>query len=208
MRGKTTLNVTAALLALAISAAWSGAALAGQDFRREHDLASHQPPDWFLAGHFVACEVGPRYVFGTVGDFVQSLGCPSVWLIEPEEQARVSKAAQAGQLPEYSLYLEQDAPEGKVYWMFVVLPHQDPQQWFRERHDYHKSKADGYYGQTLEGMKKAHAQGLSIQGELRFRVVGGQPTLETPESALLAQGKLSPAFDLQEGRAMPGKQSK
>ncbi|MBA4358740.1 MAG: hypothetical protein C0405_13555, partial [Desulfovibrio sp.] len=126
------------------------------------------------------------------------------WLIEPEEQARVSKAAQSGQVPEHSLYLEQDAPGGKVYWMFVVLPHQDPQAWFRERHDYHKSKAEGYYGQTLEGLKTAHAQGLAVKGELRFRVAGGQAQVEPPEKALLAQGKPAPVFDLREGRSVSG----
>lgn len=146
MGGNKALGLAVALLPLILLAALAGVAWAGNDFRQENDLTSHQPPDWFLKGHFVAREVGPRFIFGSVTDFVQSLGCPTAWLVEPEEQARVDQAAQAGKTPEYSLYLEQDAPGGKVYWMFVVLPHQDPQQWLRERHDYHKSKTEGYYG--------------------------------------------------------------
>jgi hypothetical protein len=201
MRGNKARNLIVSLLVLVLLAAGGGAAAAGQDFRQDNDLVPYQPPAWFLSGHFVAREVGPRYLFGTVADFAGSLGHPTTWLIESAEQARVEKAAA---LPEFSLYLEEAAPGGKVYWMFVVMPHQDPQQWFRERWDYHKSKAEGYYGKTLEGLKTAFAQGLAVRSELRFRVEGGQAQVEPPEETILAQGRLKPVFELREGRPLSG----
>lgn len=178
------------------------AGLASPDFRQQNDLVSFTPPAWFLQGHFVAREVGPRYLFGSVADFVKSLNCPTAWLIEQDEQQRQERLAGQGKNFEYTVYLEAAGPAGPVYWVFVVLPHKNAQEWFDERWSYHRSKAKAYYGQTQSGLEQAMAQGLAIGGELRFLVEDGQPSLKVPEDVLMREGKFPARYDLRDGKRL------
>ncbi|MBI4797912.1 MAG: hypothetical protein HY794_04075 [Desulfarculus sp.] len=178
------------------------AGLASPDFRQQNDLVAFTPPAWFLDGHFVAREVGPRYLFGSVADFVKSLNCPTAWLIEQDEQQRQERLAGQGKNFEYTVYLEAAGPAGPVYWVFVVLPHKNAQEWFDERWSYHKSKAKAYYGQTQSGLEKALAQGLTVGGELRFLVEDGQPSLKVPEDVLMQGGGFPARYDLQDGKPL------
>lgn len=201
---KHPLLISLALLGLILAA--NAPARAGQSapsFREQNDLVPFTPPAWFLEGHFVARETQPRYLFGTVADFAGSLPGPTAWLIEREEQQRQERLAREGKAFEYTVYLESPGPAGPEYWVFVVLPHKNAQEWFQERWSYHKSKAKDFYGQTQSGLERALAQGLTISGELRFLVQEGQVSLQVPEDLLSGQAKFPPAYDLQEGRRLP-----
>jgi hypothetical protein len=189
-------------LALLAPGAPAGAGQATPSFREQNDLVPFTPPAWFLAGHFVAREVEPRYLFGTVGGFAQSLGGATAWLIEDDEQKRQERLASEGKAFEYTIYLEAAGPTGPLYWVFVVLPHKSAQAWFEERWSYHKSKAKAYYGQTQSGLERAFAEGLAIGGELRFLVEEGQVSLKVPEDILAGEGKFPPAYDLREGKPL------
>ena len=192
----------AVLLMVFSLVSWPAAAEASPDFRQQYDLKSFTPPAWFLEGHFVAREVGPRYLFGSVADFVKSLNCPTAWLIEKEEEQRQERLGKEGKNFEYTVYLEAASPAGTVYWVFVVLPHKNAQEWFDERWSYHKSKAKAYYGQTQSGLERALAEGLTVSGELRFLVEAGQPSLRIPEEVLTQGAKFPAKFDLQEGKRL------
>jgi hypothetical protein len=196
--------ISATGLCLLAALAFCSPALAGQaaqDFRQQNDLQAFTPPDWFLAGHFAAREVQPRYLFGSVADFAKSLG-GTTWLIEHDEEMRQERLASEGKSFEYTIYLEAAGPSGPRYWVFVVLPHKSAKEWFEERWSYHKSKAKDYYGQTQSGLERAMADGLAITGELRFLVRDGQVSLEAPEDILAKEAKFPPAYDLQEGKRL------
>lgn len=188
--------------ALLTAGALAGSAQTSPDFRQQNDLVAFTPPAWFLAGHFVAREVGPRYLFGSVDDFVKSLNRPTAWLIEREEAQRQERLAGEGKNFEYTVYLEASGQASAVYWVFVVLPHKNAQEWFEERWSYHKSKAKAYYGQTQSGLEGAMAQGLTIGGELRFLVENGQVSLQVPEEVLVQGGRFPAKYDLQEGKQL------
>ncbi|MBI5523391.1 MAG: hypothetical protein HY910_12245 [Desulfarculus sp.] len=178
------------------------AGLASPDFRQQNDLVDFAPPAWFLEGHFVAREVGPHYLFGSVADFVKSLNCPTAWLIEDAEAARQERLAKEGKNFEYTIYLEAAGPAGPVYWVFVVLPHKNAQEWFEERRSYHRSKAKAYYGQTQSGLERAMAEGLTVAGELRFLVEDGQVSLKVPEEVLMQGAKFPARYDLRDGKRL------
>ena len=86
--------------------------------------------------------------------------------------------------------------------MFVALPYDNAKQWFEDRWTYHRSKAEGFYGQTLASLERAFAQGLGPKAELRFLVVDGQVSLESPEDLLSRQMRVAPVYDLAEGRPL------
>ena len=56
-----------------------------QAFKLQNGLIAHNPPVWFLDGFFIARERQPGYVFGSVQDFVGTLGGTKAWLIEDLE---------------------------------------------------------------------------------------------------------------------------
>jgi hypothetical protein len=176
------------------------AAESAQAFRQKNGLQVYAPPVWFLEGYFIAREKNPGYIFGTVQDFVKTLGATTTWLIEDLELKRLEVATAEGKKPEYSLYLEAVAPERTEYWVFVVLPHESPQAWFDARRAYHGRKAEGYYGKTQSELERALSQGLKIKAELRFFIEKGDISLESPEDAIMARYNFQPIFDLSTGR--------
>ncbi|MBW2722137.1 MAG: hypothetical protein JRC67_07935 [Deltaproteobacteria bacterium] len=176
------------------------AAKSAQTFRQENGLLAYAPPVWFLEGYFIAREKNPGYIFGTVQDFVRTLGGTTTWLIEDLELKRVELASVEGKNPEYSLFLEAVSPKGTEYWVFVVLPHESAQAWFDARRAYHGRKAEGYYGRTRSELERALSQGLKIKAELRFLIERGDISLQAPEDAILNKYKFQPVFDLSAGR--------
>jgi hypothetical protein len=176
------------------------AADSAQTFRQKNGLLPYAPPVWFLEGYFLAREKNPGYIFGTVQDFVKTLGATTTWLIEDLELERLEVASSEGKNPEYSLYLEAVAPQLTEYWVFVVLPHESPQEWFDARRAYHGRKAEGYYGKTQSELERALGQGLKIKAELRFFIEKGDISLESPEEAIMTRYNFQPIFDLSAGR--------
>ena len=160
------------------------AAESAQTFRQKNGLLAYAPPVWFLEGYFIAREKNPGYIFGTVQDFVRTLGGTTTWLIEDLELKRVELASVEGKNPEYSLFLEAVSPQATEYWVFVVLPHESAQAWFDARRAYHGRKAEGYYGRTQSELERALSQGIKIKAELRFLIEKGDLSLQSPEDEI------------------------
>ena len=171
-----------------------------QTFRQKNGLLPYAPPVWFLEGYFIALEKNPGYIFGTVQDFVKTLGATTTWLIEDLELERLEVASAEGKNPEYSLYLEAVSPQHTEYWVFVVLPHESAQAWFDARRAYHGRKAEGYYGKTQSELEHALSQGIKIKAELRFLIEKGDLSLQSPEDVIMKRDKFQPVFDLSAGR--------
>jgi len=152
-----------------------------------------------LEGYFIAREKNPGYIFGTVQDFVRTLGGTTTWLIEDLELKRVGLASAEGKNPEYSLFLEAVSPQGTEYWVFVVLPHENAQAWFDARRAYHGRKAADYYGKTQSELEHALNQGIKIKAELRFLIERGDISLLVPEDEIRSRYKFQPVFDLSAG---------
>ena len=176
------------------------AAESSKTFREKNGLLVYAPPVWFLQGYFIAREKNPGYIFGTVQDFVRTLGGTTTWLIEDLELKRVELASLEEKNPEYSLYLEAVSPQGTEYWVFVVLPHESAQAWFDARRAYHGRKAEGYYGRTQSELERTLSQGIKIKAELRFLIEKGDLSLQSPEDEIRRRYKFQPVFDLSAGR--------
>ena len=176
------------------------AAESSKTFREKNGLLAYAPPVWFLQGYFIAREKNPGYIFGTVQDFVRTLGGTTTWLIEDLELKRVELASVEGKNPEYSLYLEAVSPQSTQYWIFVVLPYESAQAWFDARRAYHGRKAEGYYGRTQSELERALSQGIKIKAELRFLIEKGDLSLQSPEDEIRSRYKFQPVFDLSAGR--------
>ena len=176
------------------------AAESPQTFRQKNGLQPYAPPVWFLEGYFIAREKNPGYIFGTVQDFVKTLGATTTWLIEDLELKRLEVASAEGKNPEYSLYLEAVSPQHTEYWVFVVLPHESPQEWFDAKRAYHGRKAEGYYGKTQSELERALGQGLKMKAELRFFIEKGDISLASPEDVIMTRYNFQPIFDLSAGR--------
>ena len=173
-----------------------------QAFKLQNGLIAHNPPVWFLDGFFIARERQPGYVFGSVQDFVDTLGGTKAWLIEDLELKRVEQAAADGKAPEYSLYLESVSPESVEYWVFVVLPYDSAQAWFDARRAYHGRKAEGYYGDTRKALEGAYNQGFKVKAELRFLIEKGMTSVKVPEDVIINRVKFQPVFDLRTERRL------
>ena len=168
-------------------------------FRQKNGLQTYVPPEWFLKGHFIACEKNPGYVFGPVQDFVRALGGTTSWLIEDMELERLKAALADGKKIEYTLYLEAVSPDRTEYWVFVVLPYDSAQAWYDAKRAYHGRKAEGYYGKTQSELERALAQGVNINAELRFWIANGETQLQAPERIIMGKYKFPPIFDLTAG---------
>jgi len=178
------------------------AAESAQAFRQQNGLLAYSPPAWFLTGYFVAREKNPRYVFGPVKDFVNTLGGSSDWLIEDLELKRLKKASADVKKPEFTLFLEIVSPQSTGYWVFVVLPYANAQDWFEARRAFHGRKAEAYYGETRKEIEQALEQGLQIKAELRFLIEQGETSLQVPEDVIMNRYKIRPIFDLSTGRRL------
>ena len=171
-----------------------------KNIRQENGLLVYEPPKWFLNGYFLAREKDPDYLFGTVEDFVKTLDGRPTWLIEDQELERVKMAELDGRKIEYSLYLEEASTHQTAYWVFVVLPYETAEDWYRGRRAYHGRKAETYYGKTRDELKEVLARGCKITGELRFLIEMGELSSQIPEEAIMKRAKCRPVLDLHTGR--------
>jgi hypothetical protein len=175
-------------------------------FRQKNHLIINEPPAWFLNGYFIAREKNPTYIFGPVADFVRVLGGTSTWLIEDLELKRVQAASAERKTPEYTLYLEVKTSQRLEYWIFVVLPYRNAQEWFDARRAFHGRKAEAYYRDTQMNLENAAGQGIKIKAELRFFIESGQTSVLVPENIIMGKYRYMPVFDLFAGFLMkPGR---
>lgn len=174
-----------------------------QELRTANGLVPFTPPDAFLDGFFLADEMEPCFLFGSVKDFAASRTCAVTWLIEEGEKARIAKPRKPDSPLEYTLYLEEDcptAPGGVTHYVFVDQSAMTPRQWIDWRRQFHKNKAEGEYGATRDRLEKAVAEGMKVGGELRFIMRNGELAGgKTPEDVLRQELAFAPCYDLKQG---------
>lgn len=198
MQRLLTLIVGILLLAIPVLAADTQV----QDLRKANNLVAYTPPDKFLAGNFVADEMDPRFIFGTVKDFAASRTCPTAWLIEAGELARVASQNAPDAALEYSLYLEEACPDKVVYYVFVDQSRLNPKQWIDWRQQFHKNKVEGQYAKARTKLENALQAGVGVGGELRFLMRDGELLARAPEEVLRVDLKFTPLYDLKEGKRL------
>ncbi len=164
--------------------------------RQANGLTAFTPTEKFLAGNFVADEMNPAFIFGTVKAFAASRKCPTTWLIEEGGKARPTGPSSPDQPAEYTLYLEEDCPDKVVYYVFIDQSGLTPQQWIEWREKFHKSKAEPEYGSTKSKLDQACTAGCGVGAELRFVQVNGNLMTKSPEAFLLQDLKFAPIYDL------------
>jgi len=164
--------------------------------RQANGLSAFTPPDKFLAGNFVADEMNPGVIFGTVKAFAASRKCPTTWLIEEGEKARLAAQGSPDQPVEYTLYLEETCPDKVVYYVFIDQSRLTPQQWIEWREKFHKSKAEPEYGSTKSKLDQACTEGCGVGAELRFVQVNGDLMTKSPEEVVRVDLKFAPIYDL------------
>jgi hypothetical protein len=175
----------------ALAASQKAAAL-----RQANGLTAFTPTEKFLAGNFVAEEMNPAFIFATVKSFAASRKCPTAWLIEEGEKARLAGQGSPNKPVEYTLYLEEDCPDKVVYYVFIDQSGLTPQQWIEWREKFHKSKAEPEYGSTKSKLDQACTEGCGVGAELRFLQVNGDLMTKSPEAFLLQDLKFAPIYDL------------
>ncbi len=175
----------------ALAASQKAAAL-----RQANGLTAFTPTEKFLAGNFVADEMNPAFIFGTVKAFAASRKCPTTWLIEKGAKARPAGPSSSDQPMEYTLYLEEDCPDQVVYYVFIDQSGLTPQQWIEWREKFHKSKTEPEYGSTKSKLDKACTAGCGVGAELRFIQKNGELLAKSPEEVLGQELKFAPIYDL------------
>jgi hypothetical protein len=178
-----------------VSGAWAASAKATA-LRQANGLVVFTPPEKFLAGDFVADEMNPAFIFGTVKAFAASRQCPTTWLIETGDKNRPAGPGTKDPLAEYTLYLEEDCPEQVVYYVFIDQSGLTPQQWIEWREKFHKSKAEPEYGPTKSKLDQACKDGCGVGAELRFIQKNGELVAKSPEAVLRGDLHFAPIYDL------------
>ncbi len=194
--------LAALALTLGLQAPAAAQSEKAQALRREMGYAPYAPPKAFLDGYFIADETRPAFLFGPVGDFAASRECPTAWLIEEDEAARVKARDPANPLFEYSLVLEQDCPDGVLHFVFVDQSAMNPKQWIEWRRQFHKNKAEPEYADAVARLEKAINDGFPVTGELRFVLRGGVLDPASPQSVLPTALSCPPRYDCEAGKAV------
>ncbi len=177
------------------SQAWAASPKA-TSLRQANGLTAFTPPEKFLAGNFVADEMNPGFIFGTVKAFVASRKCPTAWLIEAGAQNRLAGSGSPDTPAEYTVYLEEDCPDKVVYYVFIDQSGLTPQQWIEWREKFHKSKAEPQYGSTKSKLDQACQADCGVGAELRFIQKDGELVAKSPEEVLRVDLKFAPIYDL------------
>jgi hypothetical protein len=164
--------------------------------RQANGLTAVNPPQKFLAGNFVADEMNPAVIFGTVKAFVASRKCPTTWLMEEGDKNRPAGPAAPDRPMEYTLYLEEDCPDRVVYYVFIDQSGLTPQQWIEWREKFHKSKTEPEYGSAKSKLDQACTDGCGVGAELRFIQKDGELLNKSPEEVLRRDLKITPIYDL------------
>ncbi len=170
--------------------------------RALNGLSEFTPQEAFLNGNFVADEIEPQYVFGKVKDFCRSRTCPTSWLIEEGERNRVENQQNLSGPIEYTLYLEEDCPGKVIYYVFVDRSREKSAQWMEWRRLFHKSMAEPQYAAASVALEQAARSGFPVDAELRFIEIGGELISKKPEDFLTGDLKVSPIYDLRQGKAI------
>ena len=164
--------------------------------RQANGLTAFNPPEKFLAGNFVAEEMTPAFIFGTVKSFAASRKCPTAWLIEESAKNRPAGLGSSDAPAEYTLYLEEDCPDKVVYYVFVDQSGLSPQQWIEWREKFHKTKTEPQYGPTKSKLDQACTEGCGVGAELRFIQKDGELVAKSPEEIVRVDLKFAPIYDL------------
>ena len=197
-----------ALVVLALAGAATPGFTASEQalkLRQSGALSEYAPSEAFLAGNFVADEVEPHFIYGTVKDFVKSRSYPVAWLIEEGEKKRIDSRAEGAGPFECTIYLEEDRPGKVVHYVFIDRSQTDPAQWMAWRKQFHKSKAEGQYSGMTAELEQAAQKGFLVNGELRFIEYNGDLQLKRPEELLKGELKFEPRFDVKQGKALESK---
>ncbi|MBM4300894.1 MAG: hypothetical protein FJ121_05100 [Deltaproteobacteria bacterium] len=188
------------LLVFMLLVGHDGTALAASakatSLRQANALTAFTPPEKFLAGNFVADEMNPGVIFGSVKAFAASRQCPTTWLIEAGDKNRPAGPGAPDKPVEYTLYLEEDCPDRVVYYVFIDQSGLTPQQWIEWREKFHRSKAEPQYGSTKSNLDQACADGCGVGAELRFIQKDGELMAKSPEAVLRHDLKIAPIYDL------------
>ncbi|OGP72874.1 MAG: hypothetical protein A2Y80_00445 [Deltaproteobacteria bacterium RBG_13_58_19] len=177
------------------AAAWAASPKAAA-LRQANGLTAFTPPESFLAGNFVADEMNPAFIFGTVKAFAASLKCPTTWLVEEGEKNRPAGKSSPDKPAEYTVYLEEDCPDKVVYYVFIDQSGLTPQQWIEWREKFHKSKTEPQYGSTKSKLDQACTDGCGVGAELRFIQKDGELMAKSPEEVVRVDLKFAPIYDL------------
>jgi len=164
--------------------------------RQANGLTAFNPPEKFLAGNFVAEEMTPAFIFGTVKSFAANRKCPTAWLIEESAKNRPAGLGSSGAPAEYTLYLEEDCPDKVVYYVFVDQSGLTPQQWIEWREKFHKTKTEPQYGPTKSKLDQACTEGCGVGAELRFIQKDGELVAKSPEEIVRVDLKFAQIYDL------------
>jgi hypothetical protein len=183
------------------AAAWAASAKATA-LRQANGLTAFTPPEKFLGGNFVADEMNPGFIFGTVKSFVASRKCPTAWLIESGAKNRPAGAGAQDPLAEYTLYLEEDCPDRVAYYVFIDQSGLTPQQWIEWREKFHKSKTGEEFASTKSKLDTACTAGCGVGAELRFIQINGELLAKSPEKVLIDDLKFTPIYDLNLGKKL------
>jgi len=164
--------------------------------RQANALTAFTPPEKFLAGNFVADEMNPGFIFGSVKAFAASRRCPTTWLIEAGDKNPPAGPGSPNTLAEYTLYLEEDCPDRVVYYVFIDQSGLTPQQWIEWREKFHKSKAGEQFDSAKSKLEQACTAGCGVGAELRFIQTDGELMAKSPEEVLRHELKIVPIYDL------------
>ena len=164
--------------------------------RQANGLTAFTPPEKFLAGNFVADEMNPGVIFGTVQAFAASRQCPTAWLIEAGDKNRPAGPGTPDAPAEYTLYLEEDCPNQVVYYVFIDQSSLTPQQWIEWREKFHKSKAGEQFASAKSKLEQACTAGCGVAAELRFIQKNGDLVTKSPEEVVRVDLKFTPIYDL------------
>ena len=164
--------------------------------RQANGLTAFTPPEKFLAGNFVADEMNPGVIFGTVQAFAASRQCPTTWLIEAGDKNRPAGPGSPDTPAEYTLYLEEDCPNQVVYYVFIDQSSLTPQQWIEWREKFHKSKAGEQFASAKSKLEQACTAGCGVAAELRFIQKNGDLVTKSPEEVVRVDLKFTPIYDL------------
>ena len=184
------------LLLMGNSSAILAASPQATALRQANALTVFTPPEKVLSGNFVADEMNPGFIFGTVKAFAASRRCPSTWLIEGGDKNRPAGGDKSDPSPEYTLYLEEDCADRVVYYVFIDQSGLTPQQWIEWREKFHKSKTGEEFASAKSKLEQACTAGCGVGAELRFIQKNGELVAKSPEAVLRQDLKFAPIYDL------------
>lgn len=182
--------------------AW-GASAKATALRQANGLTAFTPPDKFLGGNFVADEMNPGVIFGTVQAFAAGRTCPTTWLIEDRDKNRPAGPGSPDVPAEYTLYLEEDCPDKVVYYVFIDQSGLTPQQWIEWREKFHKSKTGEQFASAKSKLEQACTAGCGVGAELRYIQKDGELMTQSPEKVLRDDLKVAPIYDLSRQQMIP-----